>query len=417
MKLEEELAPVAFTDFEPGLRTERRKRARRRSRALGILLAMALLAGVVWAGATLLAGGDGGSRTSATLGNGTQTAYLFMVRRDDDLTRRSDMLAVFAVDRDGRNPVTMLIPTGAFTEIPGHGDDFAGRGFSFGSMSLQSLVVDNMLGIKLDNAVAMTDVVIGKLVDQVNGLDIEVQSPLLHEENGAVLAEFEAGTQHMDGAAVRRYLAFQAADETELSRLARAQQVWDALIERWGDLGTGVLAQRFRAIGREYRTGLETGLQPLDLAEFFMAFAAAGESNRVYTTLPVTPISAGGTEPALRIDQDAVAAVVRQYFSGSIPANPYRGMRLEVQNGNGVPQIGEKVGLRLIPAGFRFVLDRNAKSFDIERTRIIVYDRGERSLGAARKIRDLLGVGEIQIGVRSQTLVDVTIIVGHDFGQ
>lgn len=414
MKLEDDVRMQVGLDFVPGQRTKRRRRSRRRSRVLVVMLCMALIAGSVWAGATRL-GRDTASKGVVAASGGMQTAWVVMIRNDDDLTRRTDMLAVFAVGRGGRDPITMLMPATALTEIPGHGPDLAGRGFTFGSMPLQNLVVDNILGITVDNAIAMTDVVLGKLVDQVDGLEIDVPSPLLRETNGSITTEFDAGTQRMDGAAVRRYVRFQAADETELSRLARAQQMWDALFDKWSALGTGVLAQRLRAVGREYRTGLETGLQPLDIAELFAAFTAAGSEGRVYTTLPVTPVSAGGKEPALRIDEDAVSAIVRQYFGGSVPSNPYRGTRLEVQNGNGVPQIGEKVGLKLIPAGFRFVLNRNARSFDEQTTRIIVYDRTEKAMGAARKIRELLGVGEIQVGIRSQSLVDATVIVGHDF--
>lgn len=429
MKTEQELTPqetdffgqarpsAGYVGLEPGVRSSRRRRARRRSRVMIVLLVLALGAGAIWAGASLVGSrGTSGGKGPGVAAGGAQTTYLMMIRNDADLSRRSDMLALFGLGRGGRNPVTLLIPASALAEIPGHGLDQAGRGFSFGSMTLQNLVVDNMLGIAIDNSVAMTDLVIIKMVDQLQGLDIDVASPLSIEREGALITKFEPGTQRMDGAKVRDYLLFQAADETELSRLARSQQVWEALIERWGDLGAGALAQRFRQLGRDYRTGLETGLQPLDLAEFFTAFAAAGPDQRAYVTLPVTPVSAGDSQPALRIDEDAVKALTRQYFAGSVPASPYRGTRLEVLNGNGVPQIGEKVGLKLIPSGFRFVVNRNARSFDVERTRIIVYDRDEKSLGAARKIRELLGVGEIQIGPRSQSLVDVTVVVGHDFG-
>lgn len=418
MKIEEDF-PITFDVAAPGARSRRGRRRRMRSRAVAIIVAMALAAAGAWAGATLL-GGD--KRTTeaeharfAGAGSG-QTAYLMMVRQSDDVTRRSDMLAVFAIGDDGRSPVTLLVPATALTEIPGHGLDLAGRAFSFGGMTLQSLVVDNMLGIALDRDLAMTDEVIGKMVDQVGGLDVDIEADLVADAgDGLLVPEFSAGRRHLDGEAVRRYLRFQAADETELSRLARAQNIWEGLIAEWGALGPGVLAQRFRALGREYGHGLESGLTALDLAEFFSAFAAAGAENRVYTTLPVTPVAAGGDEQALRIEEERVAELVRQYFAKSVPANPYRETRIEVLNGNGVPQIGGEVGLLLIPRGFRIVIDRNAPSFDYEQTTIIVYGRDETTLAAANRIRELLGVGEVQIGVRSQSVVDVTVIVGHDF--
>ncbi len=414
MKTEEHVtAHETFETFEPGKRSRRRQRVRRRNRGLLIVVVAALTAGAVWGGAQILGGGGGTRGRSGVLaGADKQTAYLFMIRQAGDLSRRSDMLVVFALDRDGRNPVTLLIPSSAQTEIPGHGGDFAGRGFSFGGMPLQSLVVDNMLGIALDSDLAMSDEVMGKLVDQVGGIDLDLPGPLLASDGAS--AEFEGGSQHLDGEAARRFLRYQAADETELSRLARAQLVWEALIVKWGKLGIGVLAQRFRSLGREYGQGLESGISPLELSEFFTAFAAAGRDGRVYTTLPVTPVSAGDGR-ALRVDEAQVAGLVRQYLQGSVPNNPYRSVRIQILNGNGRPQVGEKVGLVLIPKGFRIVNNRNARTFDYQQTKIVVYSRDPLVQGAARKIRELLGVGEVEFRPPSQSLVDVTIVVGDDF--
>ncbi|HVL89591.1 MAG TPA: LCP family protein [Actinomycetota bacterium] len=397
--------------FEPGGRTRRNRRRRRRSRAVALLMVMVLAAGAAWAVATWLDRGRGGSGVLAGDKDG-QTAILFMIRQADDPTRRSDMLVVFALDAAGTNPITLFMPTNALTEIPGHGLDLAGRGFQFGGMRLQSLVVDNVLGIVLDRDAAMTDAVLGKLVDAAGGLDITVEDTLIEPGGGVA---FSPGLQKMNGEAVRGYLRYQGDGETELSRIARAQHVWEAMFAAWGRLGVGALAEKFREIGSEWNEGIETGLTPLDLAEFFSAFTAGSPADRIYTALPVEPVSAGGSEQALRIDEDQVGNLVSQYFAASIPKNPYLGTRIEVLNGNGIPQIGEEVALKLIPKGYRIVLNKNARSFDFETTKIVVYSRDERSLGAARKIQELLGVGEIEIGTRAQTVVDVTIVVGHDF--
>lgn len=416
MITEEEVLSVPADGFEPGGRTRRGRRRRRRSRAVALLMAIVLAVGAAWAITTWL-DGRGRSGVGAIAGDGdAQTAILFMVRQADDPTRRSDMLVVFALDANGQNPVTLFVPSNALTEVPGHGLDLAGRGYSFGEMRLQSLVVDNVLGIALDRDAAMTDAVLGRIVDETGGIDITVEDTLLADDGtGANAVLFSPGLQKMDGEAVRRYLRYQGPDETELSRIARAQHVWESLIVAWGRLGVGALAEKFRTIGREWNEGIETGLTPLEIAEFFSAFAAGAPEDRVYTTLPVEPVSAGGTEQALRIDEEQVANLVRQYFAASIPANPYLGTRIEVLNGNGIPQIGEEVALKLIPKGYRIALNKNARSFDYETTKIVVYSRDSRMLGAARKIQELLGVGEIEIGTRAQTVVDVTIVVGHDF--
>jgi len=84
-----------------------------------------------------------------------------------------------------------------------------------------------------------------------------------------------------------------------------------------------------------------------------------------------------------------------------------------VLNGNGEPETGLAVADLLVPAGFRIADTGNARSFDFTRTRIIVYR--ETDLPIAVRIRDLLGLGAIEISRTQQTIVDVTVVVGRDF--
>jgi len=55
----------------------------------------------------------------------------------------------------------------------------------------------------------------------------------------------------------------------------------------------------------------------------------------------------------------------------------------------------------------------NASSFGFRRTRIVVYR--EADVPVAQRIRALLRVGQIEIALTRQTIVDVTIVVGRDF--
>jgi len=104
-------------------------------------------------------------------------------------------------------------------------------------------------------------------------------------------------------------------------------------------------------------------------------------------------------------------------LSGSVAegVTPGARPRLEIRNGNGVPESGERVAALLVPAGMNIVVTGNAPSFTYNSTRVVVYGDDAASLALARKIRDLLGVGDVEVGTRGQTIVDVTIVVGKDF--
>ena len=115
-------------------------------------------------------------------------------------------------------------------------------------------------------------------------------------------------------------------------------------------------------------------------------------------------------EAILRTDLEAI----RQVVSAAWGVPDREVLPLIVLNGSGVPGIGELVAERLIPGGFRVVVSENASSFDHETTLVVIPSEEHRPLG--ERVRDLLGVGEVQVAGPASGLADVTIVVGKDFG-
>jgi LytR cell envelope-related transcriptional attenuator len=118
----------------------------------------------------------------------------------------------------------------------------------------------------------------------------------------------------------------------------------------------------------------------------------------------------GAFVEVLPADPSALGPAVSSAFGipdrGSVP--------VIVLNGSGTPGIGEQVAERLIPSGFRIVVSENASSFDHETTLIVVSSEDERPIG--ERVRDLLGVGEVQVAGSASDLATVTVVVGKDFG-
>jgi polyisoprenyl-teichoic acid--peptidoglycan teichoic acid transferase len=394
-------------------RTGRRRKQRLRKRA-GITAVIVLVAAV---GAWVInrpGNGDRAASGKVLAGplEGSQVTYVVTTQLADDLSEQADTITVFALDARGANPFVLFVPAAVQAEVPGHGFDSVGRALSLGGVPLHLLTVENMLGADIDHEITVRDDVLARLVDAAGGLDIEVTEQLFAPEGGGRrIPVFTAGRQHMNGAKVRAYLAYLGSDETALSRPPRARQVWDGLFAKWRGFTSAKLSRQFTALG----AGFETDAPVADAGRFFAAMAATPSATRVYSTLPTTPVGAGGEEQALRLDDDGVQGLMRQFMGDSLRVKQGDQVRVEVLNGNGVPQIGEKVSRILVPAGFRLVLDRNADRFTFPRTRIIVYTRDDSSLAIAKRIKELLKVGEIEIALQGQTLVDVTIVVGQDF--
>lgn len=120
--------------------------------------------------------------------------------------------------------------------------------------------------------------------------------------------------------------------------------------------------------------------------------------------LPTEDLGAG----VLRADPAVVRAAVTSLWG--FPDREV--VPVVVLNGSGVPGVGGLVAERLIPEGFRVVVSENAASFDHDVTAIVVADEGGREL--AERVRDSLGVGEVQVGGPASGLADVTVVVGRD---
>ena len=65
-------------------------------------------------------------------------------------------------------------------------------------------------------------------------------------------------------------------------------------------------------------------------------------------------------------------------------------------------------------AGFDVRLTGNAARFDHAETQVVFYDRKQQAV--AERVRDALGMGKLVLSRNPLDVVDVTIIVGKDFG-
>lgn len=396
-------------------RTDRRRR--RTFRRLGLRSLAALAALGLAAGLTVALTRDRAPDRrgpAGALDEGNQISYLVILTAAGDLSQQAETLTLFAVQRSGERPTVLFVPVAALGVIPGQGFEAIGKAMSVGRAPLQRTTVENLLGVRVDHTIALDTETLAGLVDSAGGIVVDVREKLLRPDpaaGGTLLPAFRTGRVAMNGANAVRYLTFRAEGENELDRFPRAQQVWEALFARYHPRPRDLA----RLMGRlAPATALDATAR--EVGDFFAAFARAPDEERIYQVLPVTPVGAGGPAEAYAVDEERLAELIEADFAGSRPRPGVGvGAGVEVLNGNGLPEVGAAVAERLVPAGMKIVVSANARSFDFPRTLIIVYADDAPSLALARRVRSLLGVGEIQIGRRVQTIVEVTVVIGHDF--
>jgi LCP family protein required for cell wall assembly len=397
--------------LEPTSRRERRRRRLLRRRA--VLGAAGLAALATLAALAFLRPGGGPAPRPPVAGaaEGEQVTYLLVGVRSGNETGAANWLTLFAVDRAGRRPVAVFLPTAALVEVPGFGFDALGKAMALGGVRLQTLAVANALGIGIDHTAVVSDDLLAAIVDAAGGVEVTVPGRLLAAEGAdRMVPAFEPGRQRLDGRRAVAYLAYRGPGEDELARIVRQQQLWEALAARFA----GARSEELRRIVAGLGDRVVSDASPAEVGSFLASFLAADPAARTYRTLAVAPVGTAGPGEAFRLDEEGTAELVEALLGPSRPPpGPGVGARVQVLNGTGVPQIGVAVASRLVPAGFRIADSGNASSFDFRRTRIVVYR--EEDLAVGERVRALLGVGEVEIGRTPQSVVDVTIVVGDDF--
>lgn len=279
--------------------------------------------------------------------------------------------ALLATVGRGAVDASVVLPPDLTLTMPGAGEITTEQLQQLDGSSMR-IGVSNVAGAWNTHYGVMDLIAFGEAVDRLGGLNVELQDAYV---TGADV--FGPGQIHMTGDQV---VALLRADE-------------DDIAARWADVLTAFLAA-------------QPNLASNDFTETDDAQAAAEMLGAGAAPAQILPTQAvGGT--AMIAAQPDLDDLMTQLFGTPTP------LRAEVRNGNGQPGVGESVGARLIPAGFRIVLSDNADTFDHQTTQIIA--AGTENAGAAQDAKEALGIGKVIVSQVSSGLADVSVIVGQDY--
>jgi len=395
---------------QPPTRAARRaaqRRQRRLSRVKWTGAALALLAVAALAFAGYLAATDPEPPTTPAAPPGrTQSTLLLQVAGADG---QGVANALLAHDPRARSGAVVLLPPQVLVTVPGTGPGPLGRTLVDAKPETARAAVSDLIGVTVDDGWVVSLPGFMALVDALGGISVEVDTQVIQGE-GVVL---NPGAQRLDGVRAAAFLTYLGPGEQEQTRLARIQEVLDGLLDVL-PATPAELASQLQALGDG-----SISSQPVPrLASFLLDVADDDERDQLqYDVLPVIPIDPGGGVSAFRLDADRARGLVDRLFPDSVPAGVREtGNRVLVLNGVGTPGLGEVVRRRLVPAGFVFVGSRNAPSFGVDATQVLVADSsaGARALG--ERVAMALGVPTTSVATQPLgTVADVVVVVGADF--
>jgi hypothetical protein len=271
-----------------------------------------------------------------------------------------------------QQPAVMVLPPSMQVVVPGQGEASTDALRSLSGDSMR-IAVSNAVGAWAERF-AVTDLKhLGDIVDSIGGLSIDL--PGAYTVGSTVMGP---GKTTFSGSELVTFLYVDADDEAERWRLA------------------------LQSLLRDGSTFAPDDFTESDDAAGAVAFLAMARETNVI--VPETQIVAG----TVLVPQQPEFDTMVQALFGTAPP-----VRTIVQNGNGVPGIGEAVARRLLPAGFRIVLSQNAETFDHQTTEIAAVEADHQA--DAERAREALGVGTVSVSQVPSNLADITIVVGKDF--
>ena len=318
-------------------------------------------------------------------------------------------LNLLSIDSNSGQASMIYIPAHTATEVPGHGLLGVGEALSSGGVPLLLVTTENMLGVKVDRYLELSDSDARVLFDVTGPLnvDLPVEVNVKAGENETRLL-FDEGEQILPSEFLEKLLFTIGSEGDEAELGSRHLAFWEAIFTTYEEL-----PKQLGQVIRDAEEALsETDADNEELADFFHQLVKTPSEDRTLATLPVTQVSVGGDE-LYEVDTDELP----EFMEKTLGSKPSLGeeIRIQILNGNGEPGIGEEVAEKLSSENFRVLLSGNARSLDYKKTLIVTYDSSEEGLAIAEKAKELLGVGEVQVSAQGQGIVDLTIVVGKDF--
>ena len=144
---------------------------------------------------------------------------------DTRSVKRADTIVVFHLDSESKRIGVLSIPRDTRVKAEGYGLTKINHTFAYGGVSLLRQTVSDFLGVPIDYYVKVNLNGIMNVVDQLGGVDINVEKDLVYTDQAAGLyIHLEEGEQHLNGEKVMHYLRFRHDSEGDIGRIRRQQK-------------------------------------------------------------------------------------------------------------------------------------------------------------------------------------------------
>ncbi|HET9392245.1 MAG TPA: LCP family protein [Candidatus Rubrimentiphilum sp.] len=357
---------------------------------------------------------------------------------------RSDVIWAVNLDFLNHRVYQLSIPRDMVATFPNGGRQKINQAQSDGGIKEAKTVIAQFLGIPgFDRYMVFRPDSTKDFVNSIGGVDVKVMNadclmhphgcvngPLDYDDSwGHLHIHLKPGMQHLNGAQAVGYMRFRHDFCGDPCRIMRQQEVLHALLHKLtaDKLNTLLhLNDLLATINRDVSTNLSRQ-EEVSIATAFADMGPNGLTSKQVPYVADVTLPDGGA--AIVADETQRAQLVRTMLiappqpsappdPGALAALAPSSLRVDVENGTGIPGVAKRVAALLRSEGFQIAQVSNAVSSNVTTTEVREHSR---LALAGLKVRGGLGSAAKSVPVISEAVSssaakpsDVTVIVGSD---
>ncbi|WP_374196066.1 LCP family protein [Streptomyces sp. TS71-3] len=360
----------------------------------------------------------------------------------------TDTMMIVHLSEDHSRASVVSLPRDSYAEVPDRRDPGTGRrlpahpikinaAYAEGGPSLAVRTVEHMTGVKIDHYLEVDFTSFMKTVDVLGGVEVCTPVRLRDTYTGLDLA---AGRHRLHGGEALQYVRSRHVDgASDLGRVQRQQRFLASLISEATSSGVLLNPVKFAQLTSTVLGSVRAdgGFGPHEMLDLGQAMRGFSPSSSEFATVPVReagrPVRGLGETvrwdgPRARelfdaIREDRPLAPAAAPGRARVVEVAPQGIRVQVENGTGIPGLAHRVDAALRSTGFRTTgAPGTAPGHDAQRT-VIVYDphwnRSAKTLAAAlpgSELRPAAGRGAVFKVIAGTDFKEVTRVRAGDPG-
>ncbi len=328
----------------------------------------------------------------------------------------SDTMMLVRLNPSDKSIRVLSIPRGTMIAIPEQGLTKVSEANAKGGPVLAARVVSRSLSnAPIDRYIRISTSGFRQLVDQLGGVDVFVPETMNYQDqHGGLSINLAPGWQNLNGEQAEQFSRFREQGMGDLPRVQRQQALITSLLQR---LNSPTVLPKLPQLTRIMRKYFDTNLRMEEIMALANFSVNVERDNFQMAMLPGTFSKFSQDPNSYWLNMTGQQTLLNDYVGVDLASlksdnRPVSIRRVAVQNTTNQPQLTEKVITYLKQKGFTNVYAVPDWP-DTQRQTQIIVQKGNRQPGI--DLREVLGLGEIQVSGNGDLESDLTIRIGKDW--